>query len=70
MTEVVEPVADGKGEGIDFTQKHYLENNWTMWFDNPSGRQKQATWGASMRAVHTFNTVEDFWWYVYSFHTG
>jgi translation initiation factor 4E len=61
MTEVVEPVADGKGEGIDFTQKHYLENNWTMWFDNPSGRQKQATWGASMRAVHTFNTVEDFW---------
>lgn len=59
MTEKVEaaPVA----EGIDFTQKHFLENNWTLWFDNPSGRQKQATWGASMRAVHTFNTVEDFW---------
>lgn len=49
-------------DGIDFNKKHYLENSWTMWFDNPSGRQKQATWGASLRAVHTFNTVEDFWW--------
>mmetsp|Transcript_28046 Transcript_28046/g.38771 ORF Transcript_28046/g.38771 Transcript_28046/m.38771 type:complete len:201 (+) Transcript_28046:131-733(+) len=48
-------------EGIDFTQKHCLENTWTLWFDNPTGRQKQTTWGASLRSVFTFNTVEDFW---------
>lgn len=60
MTEV-DVAAAQAADGLDFTQKHYLENTWTMWFDNPSGRQKQSTWGASMRAVYTFNTVEDFW---------
>jgi hypothetical protein len=49
-------------EGIDFNQKHFTENSWTLWFDNPSGRQKATTWGASLRNVYTFSTVEDFWW--------
>lgn len=42
-------------------KKHPLEHSWTFWFDNPNGKQKQATWGSSLRAVYTFDTVEDFW---------
>jgi len=34
----------------------------TLWFDNPNGRQKQNSYGASLRPVYTFSTVEDFWW--------
>lgn len=46
---------------IDFSAKHPLENSWTMWFDIPTGRQKQSTWGQTLRSVYTFDTVEDFW---------
>lgn len=48
----------------DFSKKHPLETKWTLWFDNPNGKQKQATWGQTLRAVYTFDTVEDFWWCV------
>lgn len=44
------------------SDKHPLEHKWTLWFDNPSGKQKQDTWGSSLRSVYTFDTVEDFWW--------
>lgn len=50
-------------------KKHPLEHPWTFWFDNPNGKQKQATWGSSIRAVYTFSTVEDFWWYVLFSHS-
>ncbi|XP_062232193.1 eukaryotic translation initiation factor 4E-1-like [Phragmites australis] len=40
---------------------HPLEYAWTFWFDNPQGKSKQAAWGSSMRPIHTFSTVEDFW---------
>ncbi|XP_074272410.1 eukaryotic translation initiation factor 4E-2-like [Silene latifolia] len=43
------------------TISHPLENSWTFWFDNPSGKSKQAAWGSSMRPVYTFSTVEQFW---------
>lgn len=46
--------------------KHPLEHKWTLWFDNPSGKQKQDSYGSSLRSVYTFETVEDFWWYVSS----
>ncbi|XP_008788837.2 eukaryotic translation initiation factor 4E-1-like [Phoenix dactylifera] len=42
-------------------QSHPLEHSWTFWFDNPSAKSKQAAWGSSIRPVHTFSTVEDFW---------
>ena len=42
--------------------KHPLEHKWTLWFDNPTGKQKQDNWGSSLRSVYTFDTVEDFWW--------
>ena len=44
-------------------QKHPLENKWTLWFDNPKGSTRQTAWGQTLRAVYTFDTVEDFWWY-------
>jgi hypothetical protein len=34
----------------------------TLWFDNPNGRQKQNSYGQTLRSVYTFSTVEDFWW--------
>lgn len=40
---------------------HPLENSWTFWFDNPSAKAKQATWGSSIRDIYTFSTVEEFW---------
>jgi hypothetical protein len=43
---------------------HPLEHSWTFWFDNPQGKSKQAAWGSSIRPIHTFSTVEDFWGYV------
>eukprot|EP00244_Chara_vulgaris_P006778 TRINITY_DN2558_c0_g1_i1.p1 TRINITY_DN2558_c0_g1~~TRINITY_DN2558_c0_g1_i1.p1 ORF type:complete len:234 (-),score=41.83 TRINITY_DN2558_c0_g1_i1:208-909(-) len=45
----------------EVSKKHLLENEWTLWFDNPNGRQRQTTWGNSLRSVYTFGTVEDFW---------
>eukprot|EP00246_Nothoceros_aenigmaticus_P014725 TRINITY_DN5794_c0_g1_i1.p1 TRINITY_DN5794_c0_g1~~TRINITY_DN5794_c0_g1_i1.p1 ORF type:complete len:220 (+),score=39.65 TRINITY_DN5794_c0_g1_i1:155-814(+) len=45
----------------DAPKKHPLESPWTFWFDNPNGKQKQSTWGTSLRPVYTFGTVEDFW---------
>jgi len=57
-----EIAAEREGEP-DFTKKHPLECKWTLWFDNPKGGgQKQSTWGQTLRAVYTFDTVEDFWW--------
>lgn len=45
-------------------QTHSLEHAWTFWFDNPSAKSKQAAWGASMRPIYTFSTVEEFWRFV------
>lgn len=59
----VETQADRPAEA---PKKHPLEHAWTFWFDNPNGKQKQVAWGSSIRAVYTFSTVEDFWWYVFS----
>ena len=58
--EIVEKSVDRPVE----VKKHPLEHSWTFWFDNPNGKQKQATWGGSLRSVYTFHTVEEFWWYV------
>eukprot|EP01018_Ginkgo_biloba_P008831 Gb_01336 [translate_table: standard] len=41
---------------------HYpLQYSWTFWFDIPNGKSKQASWGTSLKSLHTFSTVEDFW---------
>lgn len=62
-----------EGEIVDESGKsavpesHPLEHSWTLWFDNPSVKSKQTTWGSSLRSVFTFSTVEDFWRLVGSF---
>lgn len=53
--------AEGAAAPTFSDKKHPLEHTWTLWFDNPNGRQKQATWGQTLRSVYTFSTVEDFW---------
>lgn len=45
-------------------QPHQLERKWTFWYDNQSKPKQGAAWGSSLRKVYTFDTVEDFWWYV------
>ncbi|KAF3516022.1 hypothetical protein DY000_02059899 [Brassica cretica] len=39
-------------------ESHPLEDSWTLWFDNPSVKSKQTTWGSSLRSVFT---VQEFW---------
>mmetsp|Transcript_9164 Transcript_9164/g.17218 ORF Transcript_9164/g.17218 Transcript_9164/m.17218 type:complete len:180 (-) Transcript_9164:125-664(-) len=38
---------------------HRLENKWTLYFDCP--QKGRTSYGATYRAVHTFDTVEEFW---------
>lgn len=46
-------------------QQHNLERKWTFWFDNQSKpKQQGAAWGSTLRKLYTFETVEEFWWYV------
>ncbi|OAY68362.1 Eukaryotic translation initiation factor 4E-1 [Ananas comosus] len=63
--EIESDAMDGGGAGMGMmgapSQGHPLEHAWTFWFDNPSGKSKQAAWGSSLRPIHTFATVEDFW---------
>ncbi len=57
----VSPPAQNTGEP-DFSKKHPLEHEWTLWFDNPTGKQSINKFGQGLRQVYSFNTVEDFWW--------
>ncbi|XP_078169946.1 eukaryotic translation initiation factor 4E-1-like [Carex rostrata] len=52
--------ASAAGGGLE-PVLHPLEHSWTLWFDNPSTKSKNTTWGSSIRPVYTFSTVEDFW---------
>ena len=45
-------------------QPHRLERKWTFWFDNQSKPKQGAAWGTSLRKAYTFETVEEFWWYL------
>ena len=57
--------APGGGDAPELSKPHPLEQGWTLWFDNPSGRgNTQSTWGQTLRSVYTFRTVEEFWWCV------
>ena len=52
---------ESKGSSATTAVTHPLEHSWTFWFDNPSAKSKQATWGSSMRPIFTFSTAEEFW---------
>lgn len=62
----VEPVKEQEEGEIDqnapdFSKKHPLENRWTLWFDNPQAKQTVNKYGKTLKAIYTFDTVEDFW---------
>jgi len=43
-------------------QKHPLKYGWTLWYDcQLQNGQRPAQWGANMKEVYTFYSVEDFW---------
>jgi len=45
----------------DFEVKHPLQDAWTWWFDNPKKKSTQQSWGANLKKIYSFATVEDFW---------
>ncbi|PKA54509.1 Eukaryotic translation initiation factor 4E-1 [Apostasia shenzhenica] len=59
--ESLEESSTANEGGLAAIQPHPLEHSWTFWFDNPSAKSRQATWGSSIRPIYTFSTVEDFW---------
>mmetsp|Transcript_5476 Transcript_5476/g.8566 ORF Transcript_5476/g.8566 Transcript_5476/m.8566 type:complete len:222 (-) Transcript_5476:202-867(-) len=49
-------------EVIDFSVKHPLQRQWTMWFNPPQKQtSKSGVWTSNTSEVMTFGTVEDFW---------
>lgn len=52
---------DAAAARVGAEQPHPLEHSWTLWYDNPQSKSKHAVWGSSLRRIHTFSTVEDFW---------
>ncbi|KAL0491366.1 translation initiation factor 4E [Acrasis kona] len=55
-SHVVETNEGSADEAIDYNSVHALERNWSLWFDNPSGRNRSC-----VKLVYTFDTVESFW---------
>lgn len=40
---------------------HRLGHKWTLWYDNPNGKQRMNLYGQTLKPILTFDTVEDFW---------
>lgn len=59
--EIVGEVDSVECKGAVANPTHPLEHSWTFWFDNPSAKSKRVAWGASIRPMYTFCTVEEFW---------
>jgi len=60
-TENLEKSEDVLASPDDFQVKHPLQDSWTWWFDNPKKKSTQASWGANLKKIYSFSTVEDFW---------
>jgi len=41
--------------------KHPLNDEWTLWYDNPTQRMSKESWGEQLKEIYTFASVEDFW---------
>ena len=46
------------------TVRHPLLSSWTFWFNN---LKNEVDWVDSLKQVHGFGTIEDFWWYEFYF---
>jgi translation initiation factor 4E len=56
--------AVGKQLAFDPNVKHPLYRGWTLWFDSQltSGKRPGGNdWGANIKEVYSFHSVEDFW---------
>lgn len=67
MAEQEQPIVEATAGEVevggepDFSKKHPLEHRWTLWYDNPLQKQTTNKYGQTLRAVFSFDTVEDFW---------
>jgi hypothetical protein len=43
---------------------HKLQRQWTFWYDIQTKPKPGAAWGSTLKKGYTFDTVEEFWWYV------
>ncbi|KAI8867813.1 translation initiation factor eIF4e [Ramicandelaber brevisporus] len=46
---------------LDFSVKHPLQSEWTLWFDCPNKKTNHTNWSRSLKEIVTITTVEDFW---------
>jgi len=52
-----------------FNVKHKLNTSWTIYYDIPQQRKNTAqTWQQNIKVIATFNTIEDFWGYIFYFY--
>jgi len=52
----------GETESNEVRVKHPLQHEWVLWYDNPEAAKKnKESWLDSLKVVHKFSTVEDFW---------
>jgi Eukaryotic initiation factor 4E len=65
--DVVDAAEDGEDEDDDADaapgEPHPLQFRWSMWHDQPLKTPRSA-WGAELREIASFDTVEGFWAYV------
>ncbi|KAJ2762455.1 eukaryotic translation initiation factor 4E [Coemansia nantahalensis] len=66
MTEVAEagsapPIKTVLDDPKDYNAVHKLNSEWTLWFDNQSGKASAATWTDNLKPIVTIGTVEEFW---------
>lgn len=46
---------------VDYSNKHPLQNTWTLWFDNPGKKTSAQSWADNLKEVISIENVEDFW---------
>nr|QBK89122.1 MAG: translation initiation factor 4E [Mimivirus LCMiAC02] len=53
---------NNKNKQINFNKKHYLENEWTLYYDPPKGKYINFNdYENFLEEIYSFSTVEDFW---------
>ncbi|PVU97908.1 hypothetical protein BB559_001860 [Furculomyces boomerangus] len=48
-------------EPVNYNVVHPLQNEWTLWYDNPNKKTSQQNWTQNLKELVTVRTVEDFW---------
>jgi len=62
MSTSEKPDEKAKQLPFDPSVKHPLMHAWTLWFDKePTGKDREQKWGANLKQVLDFDSVEDFW---------